>query len=113
MILSLDFIFLPMSEKEYKFEIDPRYHQLVRDQMAGFEKMNEFAEDERRRNLPKMTAEDSLANYADLLAVWERTQQTNPDMGALDKRRVEELIERRRLFAIIAEGLRQKNADGV
>jgi len=101
-----------MSQKEYKFEIDPKYHQLIRDQMAGFKKMNEFVEEERRRNLPRMTAKESIAIYRDLLEIWEYSQQNNPDMGDLDKKRIEELVKRRRLFNEIAEGLR-KNDKGL
>jgi hypothetical protein len=100
-----------MKQKEYEFGIDPKYHQLVRDQIEGFKKMNEFVENERRRNLPKMTAEESQRIYEELWMIWEDTRKQHPDYKKLDRLRIEEKVERRKTWERIAEGLKALYVD--
>ncbi|MFQ5824956.1 MAG: hypothetical protein ACE5JB_12950 [bacterium] len=95
-------------QKKYKLPDDPALRQLIRDQLAGYKVMNEFVQQEQRRNLPKMTPEESKEIYIELLKIWEHSQKQNHDMGNLDRLRIQELVERRRLFDKIAEGLTKK-----
>jgi len=74
-----------MKSKKYKFHEDPLIKQRVREQMAGYKKMNEIILQEQRENLPKMTPEESKAIYEDLFLVWEHTQKQNPDRGDLER----------------------------
>ncbi len=43
------------SKNEYKLILDPRHRQLIREQIEGFKKMNEFVRQERRQKLPNMS----------------------------------------------------------
>lgn len=95
-------------QEKYKFPNDPALKQLIRDQLEGFKVMNEFVRQEQRRNLPKMTPEESKEIYQELLNIWEHSRSQNPDMGNLDRLRLQKLIIRRRLFDRIAKGLAKK-----
>ncbi|MFQ5865316.1 MAG: hypothetical protein ACE5IW_08830 [bacterium] len=94
--------------KEFKLIKDPEKRQLIRDQFAGFKLMNEFVRKEQRQKLPKMTPEESKEIYIELLKIGEHSQKQNRDMGNLDRLRIQELVERRRLFDKIAAGLTEK-----
>ncbi|MFQ5771767.1 MAG: hypothetical protein ACE5HX_14630 [bacterium] len=96
------------SKKAYKLFCDPLNRQLIRDQIAGFKKMNELVRKEQREKLPKMTTEESKKIYMELLQIWEHSQKQNPEMGNLDRLRSQELIKQRDLFAKIASGLSKK-----
>ncbi|MFQ6113715.1 MAG: hypothetical protein ACE5NG_06440 [bacterium] len=96
------------NKKEFKLIKDPEKRQRIRDQLAGFKRMNEFVRKEQRQKLPKMTAEESKEIYIELLKIWEHSQKQNHDMGTVDRLRIQELVERRRLFDKIAEGLTKK-----
>jgi hypothetical protein len=76
--------------------------------------MNQFTEEELRRNLPKMTEEESRREYEELCEVWEHTQKYYPDPqgeAMLDQRHIQYLVERRRLWDKIARGLAQKERE--
>ncbi|MFQ5639942.1 MAG: hypothetical protein ACE5IR_18335 [bacterium] len=96
------------TKQAYKIIHDPKVKQLIRDQIEGYKEMNEFVQDEQRKNLPKMTPEESKAIYEELWQVWENSQKQNPlDMRQMDRLRIKALIHRRRLFDKIAAGLRK------
>src|SRR5574341_914451 len=94
---------------------DPASRYLIKEALEGYRRMNQFTEEELRRNLPKMTEEESRREYEDLCKVWEHTQKYYPDPqgeALLDQLHIEYLIERRRLWDRIARGLarRKENA---
>jgi predicted Rdx family selenoprotein len=90
-------------QNKYKFPDDPELKQLIRDQLAGYKVMNEFVRQEQRRNLPKMTPEESKEIFEGLWMMWEYTRKKYPDYKKLDKLRIKQLIKRRKLWDRISK----------
>lgn len=92
-------------KKSYEIHKDPVLKQRIRDQIAGFKKMNELVLEEQRRNLPKMTPEESKEIYEGLWMMWEFTRKKYPDYKKLDRLRIDELVNRRKIWDLLAKGL--------
>jgi hypothetical protein len=99
--------------KKYSAQLprDPAGLALMKKALAGYRRMNQLTEEERRRDLPKMTEEASRNVYEDLCEVWEHTRKHYPDPqgeARLDQLHIQYLIERRQLWDKIALGLTRK-----
>lgn len=84
---------------------------LLKKTLAGYRRLNQLTDEERRRKLPKMTEEESRREYEDLCESWEQTRRHHPDPqgeARLDRRHIQYLVERRRLWDKIAHGLTGK-----
>ncbi|MGH7495996.1 MAG: hypothetical protein ACREOO_26890 [bacterium] len=89
--------------KKYKILLprDPESRRIIREALAGYRRMNEFTEEELRRELPKMTEDDSRKIFEELYAAWQQTRQYYPDPkgdAILDQQHIQELVEQRRLW---------------
>lgn len=93
----------------YEIHKDPVLKKRIRDQIAGFKKMNEFVLNEQRENLPKMTFEKSNEIYEGLWTMWEFSRKKYPDYKKLDRMHIEELVKRRKIWDRIAKGLKSLN----
>ena len=82
---------------------------MIREQLAGFKKMNEFVREEKRHKFPTMTAERSREIYEGLWSMWEFTRAKYPDYKKTDRLRIRDLVERRRIWDLIAKGLASEN----
>lgn len=103
-------------QKKYPTQLprDSASRQLLREALAGYGRMNRFVEAELKRNLPKMTEEESSQEYAELYAVGEHTRKHYPDPqgeAALEQQHIQYLIERRRLWDKIGQGLARRKRD--
>jgi hypothetical protein len=84
---------------------------LLKKALDGYRRMNQLTEEERRRNLPQMTEDESRSEYEDLCETWEHTRKHYPDPqgeAILDQLHIQYLIERRQLWDKIALGLVRK-----
>lgn len=97
-------------QKKYPTQLlrDSVGRQLLRETLAGYGRMNSFVEAELKQNLPKLTEEASSKEYAELYAVWDHTRKHYPDPdgeAVLEQQHIQYLIERRRLWDKIGQGL--------
>ncbi len=105
-------------QKKYSTQLprDSAGRQLVKEALAGYSRVNDFIEEELKRKLPKMTENESRREYEELYAVWEHTRKHHPDPkgeAILDQLHIQYLVERRRLWDKIGQGLakrKQENA---
>jgi hypothetical protein len=75
--------------------------RVICEALAGYRRMNEFTEEELRRELPKMTEDDSRKIFEELYAAWQQTRQYYPDPrgdAILDQQHIQEFVEQRRLW---------------
>jgi hypothetical protein len=94
-----------------KLPRDSASRLIIKETLAGYRRMNEFTEQELRRDLPTMTEKESRAEYEELCAVWDQTRKLHPDPqrdALLDQIHLEELVERRRLWNKIGCELSQR-----
>ncbi|MDZ7290212.1 MAG: hypothetical protein ONB44_13020 [candidate division KSB1 bacterium] len=91
---------------------DPAGRNLIKEALEGYRQMNRFTDEELCHNLPQLTESESRKEYAELYAVWEHTRKhypTNPQSDAiLDQIHIQELVECRRLWDKIAQGLAKR-----
>lgn len=104
--------------KKYSTQLprDSAGRQLIKEALSGYSRANKFVEGELRRNLPKMTEDESRQEYEELYSVWEHTRKHHPDPkgeAILDQLHIQYLVERRRLWDKIGQELakrKKKNA---
>ncbi|NIR51783.1 hypothetical protein GWO43_24710 [candidate division KSB1 bacterium] len=84
-----------MKQKKYKIVKVPKKRRLIREQIAGFKRMNEFVREEQRQELPEMTPEESKEIFEGLWMMWENTKKQYPDYKKLDRIRIQELVGRK------------------
>jgi hypothetical protein len=117
--LSMSSLMNQFMQKKHSTQLprDSAGRQLVKEALAGYGRANEFIEEEElRRNLPKMTENESRQEYEELCSVWEHTRKHYPDPkgeAILDQLHIQYLVERRRLWDKIGQGLakrKQENA---
>ena len=88
---------------KYKIRLprDPGSRRVIREALAGYRRMNEFTEEELRRELPKMTEDRSRRIFEELYTAWLQTRRYHPDPkgdAILDQQHIQELVEQRRLW---------------
>ncbi len=104
--------------KKYPTQLprDSAGRQLIKEAIAGYGRVNKFIEEELKRNLPKMTENESRQEYEELYSVWDQTRKLYPDPkgeAILDQIHIQHLVERRRLWDKIGQELatrKQENA---
>lgn len=72
--------------------------QMIRGKISGYKVLNELGKKEDRENLPGLTAEASAQIYAGLWEMWEQTRKQHQDYKNLDRKRIHDLVERRKLL---------------
>ena len=92
-----------MPQKECtKLSDNPDIRSLIRKQLAGYRRVNEFIDIEKRRKLQRMTVDESRAIFVDLCRAWEHSFKQNPSLGDLERQRLHDLLEYRRIFNLLA-----------
>jgi len=108
----LFFIVMKKSKKHASYPelvITDELRALVRDQMAGYKKMNEIVSEELSRELPQMTPEQSRADFEALCQVWETTLKQYPLPEIFEEQRIQDAIAYRRIFNAFGFYLAKKN----
>jgi len=105
-------------QKKYPTQLprDSASRQLLREAFAGYGRMNKFVEEELKRNLPQITENESRREYEELCSVWDHTRKYYPDLkgeAVLDQLHIQYLVERRRLWDKIGQGLAQRKNKNV
>ena len=99
-----------MDSKRKNKQIDvPTLRRLLRDQMAGYARANEFILAEKQRRLVNMTAEESREIFDTLCDAAEHALQQNPSWGMLEEKRLKDTLEYRRIFNLIGKRLAEKD----
>jgi len=103
-----------MAKKGYKeLLLDPEIRSRIREQLAGYRRMNEIVQAERRLRLSRMTAEESTAIFDSLIRTWELARIQDRSMSGFEARRMRDIIEYRRVFNLIGERLSARNESSV
>lgn len=72
--------------------------------LCGYTEANEFIEAERMARLSRMTPAESRRIFEELYRLWERTgRQAGGDWEALERLKIERLIEQSQAFVRLAE----------
>ena len=75
----------------------------VLEYLQGYALANEFLKAERRRELARMTPEESRAIFDQLCEIWERSgSKAGGHLDALDDLRLASLLAQRRAFELYA-----------
>ena len=89
---------------------DPERRLRLKEALAGYRLMNDFAEEELRNKLPRMPKNMARKIFGEFYSVWEHTrkQYPNPEGDArLARLHIRELIAQRKLWDKIAQGMSQ------
>ncbi len=102
--------------KKYPTQLprDAAGRQLIKEAITGYGRVNKFLEEELKRNLPKMTENESRKEYEELCSVWEHTRKHYPDPkgeAILDQLHIQYLVERRRLWDRIEQQLAKREQE--
>lgn len=105
-------------QKKYPTQLprDAASRQLLRESLAGYGRVNKFVEEELKRNLPQMTESEARREYEELCSVGDHTRMYHPDSkgeAVLEQLHIQYLIERRRLWDKIGQGLAQREQNNV
>ena len=94
------------SQEQYsRLTKDPSIRNRIRDQIQGYQRMNKKIKAEKRRELSRMTTDESRTIFNDLCLAWEHSFEKNPNLGNLENKRIQDLIEYRRLFNLLGTRL--------
>lgn len=89
----------------------PETRRIAREAMAGYQRMNDFSEQELRQRLPAMTEAEARKDYEELCLLGEHTRKHYPDPqgeARLDRLHIDALVARRNKWNTLAEKLKRK-----
>ncbi len=76
--------------------------KILLDFLAGHRRANEFIKEEKRRQLPQLTAEDSLIQYDSVCQIGEAISKKEGS-AVLEKQRIKFLVDRRSLMNLLGK----------